>query len=105
MAKRKLSATSRHSDTMSLKDAIDELLNIYKLRGKYNETHLISSWEKVMGKSIASRTTSIFIKEKKMYVKLNSAPLKNELSLSKSKVLDLFFQELGEAVIEDVVFL
>jgi hypothetical protein len=105
MRNKKQTFNARHSQTLSLKEIIDQLLNTYKLRGKFNETHLITSWEKIMGKSIASRTTRLYIKEKKMYIKLNSAPLKNELNMSKSKVLELLYAELGEKVIEEVIFL
>ena len=58
-----------------------------------------------MGKPIATRTLKLFIKEKKLYVKLNSAPLKNELTLQKSKVLELLHAEIGEKVIVDILFL
>lgn len=97
--------SNRSSEVHTLKEVIDELLNTYKLRGKYNETQLIHSWEKVMGKPIATRTLKLFIKEKKLYVKLNSAPLKNELTLQKSKVLELLHAEIGEKVIVDILFL
>ena len=41
---------------------------------------------------------------KKLKVKIDSAPLKNELNLSKSKVLEILEKELGKGVIEDIVF-
>lgn len=98
-------ATSRKADTSTLKECIDDLLEYYRLKGKFNETHVIASWERIMGKPIANRTLRLFIKNKVMYVTLNSAPLKQELSLSKSKVLALLHADLGEEVLTDIVFL
>ena len=105
MSKKFFNRNNRSNEVSSLKEVIDELLSTYKLRGKFNETRLISSWEKIMGKPIASRTVRLFIKDRKLYVRLNSAPLKNELTLSKSKVMSLLEEELGTKVIDDIQFL
>lgn len=97
--------TSRKAEVSSLKECIDELLNSYKLRGKLDQTHVISSWEKVMGSPIARRTVSLYFQEKKLFVKLNSAPLKHELSMSKSKIIKMLNEDVGAALVEDIVFL
>lgn len=97
--------TARKASTSSLKDAIHELLNAYKIRGKYQETHLISSWARLMGPAIANRTSKIYMKDKKLYIKINSAPLKNELSMSKSKIIDILNREVNERLVEEVIFL
>ena len=95
----------RKAETSSLKEAIDELLNAYKLRGKFNETHIVSAWSRIMGPAIANRTSKIFIKNKKLYIQLNSAPLKSELSMSKSKILEILNKDVQEEVLEEVIFL
>lgn len=82
-----------------------ELLNAYQLNAKYEQTKLINSWERLMGEPIAKRTDKIFINNQKLYVKLNSAALKQELNMSKSKILSIFIREFGEVLVEDVVFL
>lgn len=97
--------TSRKASTASLKDAIHELLNTYKLKGKYNETHVIAAWSRLMGPMIANRTSKIFIKNKKLYVQLNSAPLKNELSMSRTKILEMLNRDVSADVLEEIVFL
>ena len=96
---------SRKSDATDLNQAIDEMLQAYNIKDKFTQTHIIASWERLMGKPIAKRTTKIFIKDKKMFVELSSAPLKHELSMSKSKILDILNNEIGEVLLEDVVFL
>lgn len=95
----------RKAETSSLKEAIDELLSAYKLRSKYNETHVVASWSRIMGPAIANRTSKIFIKNKKLYVLLNSAPLKSELSMSKSKILEILNKDVQEELLEEVIFL
>jgi len=58
-----------------------------------------------MGPTIASRTARMFIKKKTLYVNMNSAPLKQELNMSKAKVLKLIHQKVGIDIIDDVKFL
>ena len=99
------SQTARRAETSTVGEAMRELLDTYKLTARYEQTQLIQSWERLMGAPIARRTDKLFIKDKKLYVKLSSAPLKQELNLSKSKILALFLQEFGEVIVEDIIFL
>lgn len=81
-----------------------KLLKTYRIDQKYSETELIGSWERLMGKPISNRTTQIFVHRKILYVTLNSAPLKHELNLSKSKVLEIIRREFNDQIIDDIVF-
>ncbi len=81
-----------------------KLLETYRIDQKYSETELISSWERLMGKPIASRTSQLFVHKKILYVKLSSAPLKHELNLSKSKVIEIIRREFNDQIIDDIVF-
>lgn len=94
----------RKSDTSSLKEAINEMLDSYKLRGKFDEKKLINSWGTIMGKPISRRTEKIFIKNKVLFVKLNSAPLRQELTIAKAKVLEIIHRSFDKNLVEDVKF-
>jgi len=89
----------------TIKEAFEELLETYRLKSQFSEAQVVSSWEELMGKTIASRTSRIFIKEKKLFVELTSAPLKQELSHSRERILEIFREKHGEGIISDVVFL
>jgi len=95
----------RKADTSSLKSVMEEMFDQYRLKNKFDQKQVIHHWEKVMGKPIAKRTSKIFFKEDKMFVLLNSAPLKNELTMAKSRILQLLREEFGQDVVEDIVFL
>ncbi len=97
--------SGRKSEATPLKEALQDLLKSYHIDGKFQETQLISSWETIMGKAIAKRTGKIYIKDKKMFVELTSAPLKQELNMSKSKVMEMFNNRFNKNVIEEIVFL
>jgi predicted nucleic acid-binding Zn ribbon protein len=95
----------RGSKALPLKDAIDDMMELYKLRSKFNETYVISYWEQIMGTVISSRTTEIYIKEQKLFIQLDSSPLRNELLLAKNKIVSMINKEVGQVIIEDVVFI
>ena len=96
--------SERKSDTSSVREAIDAMLDSYKLRGKFEENKLINSWEMMMGKPISRRTEKMFIKEKVLFVKLNSAPLRHELTISKIKVLEIIHRNFDKNLVTDVKF-
>jgi predicted nucleic acid-binding Zn ribbon protein len=93
---------SKHNEH-SLKEVIDQMLRAYKLDDKLSERRLISSWEKVMGTMIAKHTKDLYIKQKQLYITLDSAALRNELLLAKSKIVSMLNNEVGTDVISDVV--
>ena len=95
----------KHDSIQSLREAIGKYLKEEKLDGKLNEYKLIGIWQELMGPTIASRTDRMFIKKKTLYVNINSAPLKQELNMSKAKVLKLINEKMGIDVIEDAIFL
>lgn len=95
----------RKAAPTSLKSAINDMLDAYDLKRQLNETDVIDSWGTIMGKTVASRTTKLFFKDKKLIVELSSAPLKHELSLSKGKILTLFSDKFGVGIVEDILFL
>jgi predicted nucleic acid-binding Zn ribbon protein len=99
------SDTSRQADIVPLKDGIKALLKAYRLQGKLNEVFVVSSWERIMGKAVALKTQEIYISNSKLFVRLSSAPLKHELVMAKTRVMELINDEVGETVIKEVIFL
>ena len=96
--------TARKTGASTLKEAIGDLLNAYQIRSKFNETFITTHWEQLMGRTIAARTSRVFINNRKLYVQVDSAPLKNELMMARSKMVDLLNREVGEEVIDEIVF-
>ena len=94
----------KHDSAQSLREAIGKYLKEEKLDGKLNEHKLKGIWQELMGPTIASRTDRMFIKKKILYVNMNSAPLKQELNMSKDKVLKLINEKMGIDFIEDAKF-
>ena len=91
------------SNEQSLKNAIGDFLKAANLSGKLAEQKVIDGWEKIMGKMIAKHTRQISIYDKKLFLQIDSAPLKQELFYSREKIIKMMNEEAGEEVIKEVV--
>lgn len=88
-----------------IREVLKELIETYRLEGKLNEVKVIHSWEKIVGEMIARHTKDLFVKNGRLFVKIDSPALKNELSYSRSVIADKLNEEAGSKVIEEVIFL
>jgi predicted nucleic acid-binding Zn ribbon protein len=93
---------SKHNEH-SLKEVINQLLKAYKLDDKLAERKLIASWESVMGVMIAKHTTDLYIRHQQLFVTLDSAALRNELSLAKTKIVKMLNDAVGSEVIVEII--
>lgn len=105
MAKKYSNDTYRNANASPLKEAIESMLKAYRIDYKFNETLLITNWEQIMGKTIANRTGKIFIRSKVLYAEITSSALKQDLNMSKAKMIALLNEAAKVEVINDIVFL
>lgn len=95
----------KRKNEQSLGEAIREMLRTFGLEQKLSETKLLSSWEKVMGKIIAKHTTKLYVSKRKLFIQLNSAVVRQELSYSREKIITMLNEEVGKNVIDEVVLI
>jgi len=95
---------ARGSD-LNIKEAIERMLDTYKIRQKFDETALISAWPELIGPAIANRTKQIYIRDRKLFVRVESAVVKNELALMRSRIIARMNEHVGQVVVEDLVLL
>jgi hypothetical protein len=96
--------TLKHSNDQSLGSAIKEFLRAYHLEEKYNQTSLVNSWENVVGRMVANHTKEIFVRNKTLFVRIDSAALRNELGYSREKIMRSLNKVVNAEVIDDIVF-
>jgi len=93
----------RTKNDITIGQALEMMVDDLKLRSKLNESRIRDGWAEIMGKPIAKYTSSVSLREGKLYIKIDSAPLKQELNYSRDKIKDLFNKELGPDVVKEVV--
>jgi len=87
----------------TLKDVFKDLVKSYKWEDKLDEVKLIKSWEKIVGKMIADHTTKMTVKNRVLYINLDSSVIRNELMMARSKIVEAINNEMGSKVIETLV--
>ena len=95
---------SRTNDK-TLKEALEQMLKAYKLKHKYDETYAVTSWEEVVGKAVANRTKEIYISNKKLFVRIESSVVKDQLVMMRSQIIQSLNEKAGAVVVEELVFL
>jgi len=93
----------RKSNEKPLKVAIEEFLNTFHLKDKLNEARVIEAWGKVVGEMIAKNTGKIYIRNRVLFIRVESAALRNELMFARNKIIAALNREVGANVIEEIV--
>ena len=93
------------SNDKSLKEAIEQMLQVYKIKRRFDETGVIAAWPELVGKSVANRTKELFIHDKKLFLRIESSVIKNELILMRSQIINKINEDAKAILLEDIVFL
>ena len=92
----------RRSKTISLAEALQDYIAEMKIGSKLKEAGAVASWESIVGKAIATRTTKVYIKDSILYVHLNSSVVRNELILIREAIRERINGEAGSLIIKDI---
>jgi predicted nucleic acid-binding Zn ribbon protein len=95
----------RKTNDKSLKEAIEQMLNVYKIKRRYDETAIVSLWPDLVGKSVANRTKELFIRDKKLFLRIESSVIKNELVLMRRQIIQKINEDAKAELVAEIVFL
>lgn len=93
----------QQSNNQDIKTILMELVDTYRLKSRINQTKIELAWEKTMGNMVANYTKDIKVRNHKLYVTVDSAPLRQELSYGRDKILTTINRELGENYLKEVI--
>ena len=93
----------RNANEQSLKQVLKDMVETYRLKARLNQSKIRTIWEKLMGKAISKYTKEIKLRKSKLYLTIESASLKQELSFGKDQIAQLINTELGENCVEEVI--
>ncbi|HEY4196356.1 MAG TPA: DUF721 domain-containing protein [Mucilaginibacter sp.] len=89
----------------TLKEAIEQMLQVYKIKRKYDETGIKTAWPDLVGKSVANRTKEIYIYDKKLFLRIESSVIKNELVLMRAQIIEKINNDAKVVLVEEIIFL
>jgi hypothetical protein len=94
---------SYNGNEITLGEAIEAMLKEYGLDERINQAHIAASWEKLMGKIINVRTQEVKLKKRKLYIRVNSSVLREELHYARGNILKIINAEFKEPVADEIV--
>ncbi len=89
---------------IKLGDAIKEFLKEMHIDEKVDEVRALEAWERMMGEHINNRIISKRISKSILYIHLDSAALRYELTFRREELKNAINKTVGKPVVKDIVF-
>ena len=81
------------------------MLQVYKIKRRFDETAVLASWPELVGKPVANRTKELFIHDKKLFLRIESSVIKNELTMMRSQIIEKINEAAKSILVEEIIFL
>ncbi|MCO6483218.1 MAG: DUF721 domain-containing protein [Flavobacteriales bacterium] len=91
----------RRNET-TLKEAMDRLVDAYGLREKLDEQAVATLWDDLAGGMVARHTVAVKLRKGKLSIKVDSAPLRQELTFMREGLIKTINQRLGREVVQQI---
>ena len=96
---------AKKTEVQHIGNAIQELLKSYQIKNKFDEANLVTSWERLVGKPVARRTKKVFLRNKVLFVELDSPAMKHDLNIHKAQILEVFQKEFGKETLGEIIIM
>jgi predicted nucleic acid-binding Zn ribbon protein len=93
----------RNQNENSLGDIVKQFTEEYRLKDKLNQVEVIRIWEICMGPMILKNTREVRFKDGVLTVRIESAPLKQELEFRKNQIITRLNEEMGIELVKEVM--
>ena len=98
-----MKSPKRKFEPQSISKVLDEILESKSLRTGIIHLRINELWHEIMGANITHYTEKIILKGNTLFVSLNSAALRVELSYGKEKIIKMMNKQLGSEKIKKIV--
>lgn len=93
----------KRRNEQSLGEALSHLIDAGGMREKMDELDITSWWDEVVGGMIARHTLGITLRKGKLGVRVDSAPLRQELSYMRDTIKELLNRRMDREVVKEIV--
>jgi predicted nucleic acid-binding Zn ribbon protein len=93
----------QRKDVKKIDSLLHQFVKANGLERGLAEHRLMKSWKDLLGISVAKKTKSLRIQNRKLFVTLHSSVVRNELSMIKDSLIPKLNEAAGMDVIDDVV--
>ncbi len=96
----------KRTNSQSLKEVLENFFQDNpRMADKLAETRLINYWTTEMSPVISRYTVDLYIRNRILYVKLNSSVLKNELLMGREELISKLNKEAQREIIHEIIFI
>ena len=93
----------RRKEVKKIDTLLQQFVKSQGLEKGLAEYRLMKSWKDLLGITVAKKTKSLRIQNRKLFVTLHSSVVRNELSMIKDSLIPKLNEAAGMDVIDDVV--
>ncbi len=93
----------QRKEIQKIDSLLDQFIKSNKLEKGLAEYRLVKSWKDLLGVTIARKTKSMHIRNRKLFVTLHSSVVRNELSMIKDTLIKRLNEAAGMNVIDDII--
>lgn len=94
----------RDSDERPLGQLVEKIMRAYGLENRMKEMDVLNGWKEMMGIAVANRTSDLKIRNRILYVTMDSSVMREELHNGKQIILGRVNEFAGFKIIDDVWF-
>lgn len=94
---------TRFSEEKSLKDVLQNFKSNKSLSIGFTQLAIEEAWHTELGPAIKNYTISLQLNRGKLFVKLSSSTLREELSYGKQKIIAMLNEKVGEDVVKELI--
>ncbi len=94
----------RLGKVINLRNELDEFMEYIGLSEKMQEMKILKVWNECVGETISKFSKPVDIKKNKLYVSVESAVWRYELSARKIEILERVNENLKNKVLKDIIF-
>lgn len=87
----------------TLKQAFMQLLRRNKTDAAFFRVRTEMAWEKLFGKHVREHTTKLMIRNRRLYVYVDNAPLRHQLTTLRAQMLRRLNEEFEEEYLEEIL--
>ena len=93
----------RRNNTNTIGQIIKKIISNNKLSKRLDVLNVLDVWNNIIGKDLEKYIKSTKLVDDKLYVKLRSSIVRNEMSYKKTQLIQRINKKLNKDVIKDII--
>ena len=93
----------RRNNINTIAEVIKKLIRNNKLSKRFDDLNVLDVWNNIIGKDLEKYIKSTKLVDDKLYVKLRSSIVRNEISYKKTQLIQRINKKLKKDVIKDII--